>query len=134
MVRRFVKVGGYRMKRVVRPGVMTAMLLLLCAAIGSGVSSGQDIPCTFVVQPVLIFYDAYGGTVEVNVTASSRACSYIAKTTWPWITVEPAEGTGSGKVKLIISGNPSWYHRVGFASIGGQDVSVIQYGPRVTGW
>ncbi len=114
---------------------VSAMLciMLLLMLMGTG-SYGQDAACTFSVSPdTIYFFDVFGGTAEVQVTASAPTCAFSAKTAYTWITVSVTQERGGGKILVTVGGNESLTHRVGSVSIDGGGVTVIQYGPRRVG-
>ena len=97
-------------------------------------SYGQDASCTFSVSPdTLHFFDISGGTAEIQVKASAPNCTFTAKTKYPWITVSVRQEGGVGKVSVSVGGNETPIYRVGSVSIDGEEVTVIQNGPRQSG-
>jgi hypothetical protein len=61
-----------------------------------------------------------GGMVEINVTASSAACTWQASANVGWITIsEGASGAGNGTVRLTVAPNPESRKRKGKLTIGG---------------
>jgi hypothetical protein len=122
--------GPNRLKRLNNPVVLFIMLLVIFM---SARSYGQDASCTFSVSPDTIYFQLPGGTEEVSVKASAPTCTFTARSKYPWITVSVKQERGEGKVSVKADGNTSMTHRVGSVLIGGEEVSVIQYGPRFIG-
>ena len=97
-------------------------------------SYGEDTSCTFSVSPDTVhFFDIAGGTAEVQVKASAPTCTFSARTEFPWITVSVRQEGSVGKVSVTVDGNETPIYRVGSVSIDGEEVTVIQNGPRQTG-
>ena len=114
-------------------GSVVLCIMLLVTLMGA-TSYGQDASCTFSVTPDTIhFFDIFGGTAEVQVKASAPTCTVNARTQYPWITVSVKQEHGEGKVSVTVDGNNSLTHRVGSVLIDGEEVTVIQYGPRIRG-
>jgi hypothetical protein len=114
-------------------GPVVACLMLLVTLMDA-TCYGQDASCTFSVSPdTITFFETLGGTAEVQVKASAPACTFTARTEYPWITVSVKQEHGEGKVSVTTDGNSSLTHRVGSVRIDGVEVTVIQYGPRLRG-
>ena len=117
-----------RPNRLNGPVVLCIMLLV---AVMGGTSYGQDASCTFSVSPDTVhFFDIFSGTAEIRVKASAPMCTFNARTEYPWITVTVKQEHGEGNVSVTVAGNDSLTHRVGSVLIDGEEVAVIQYGPR----
>ena len=110
---------------------MISMIILVAVMVAS--SYGQDASCTFSVSPATIYFQPPGGTAEVYVKGSAPTCVFSAKSAYPWITVSVKQEQGEGKISVTAGGNTSTTHRVGSVLIDGEEVSVIQYGPRLSG-
>jgi hypothetical protein len=81
--------------------------------------------CTFDVTPAQ-FDSVAAGASEVSVDVKTAAtCKWAASSSATWITVSPATGTGSAKVRLTIASN-SGAKRTGSAVVAGRTVSVAQ--------
>jgi len=117
-------------KRCVGSVLLIISMIILIAA---PASFGQDASCTFSVSPTTIYFQLPGGTAEVYVKGSSPTCTFTAKSAYPWITLSVKQEQGDGNVSVTAAGNTGLTHRVGSALIAGEDVSVIQYGPRISG-
>lgn len=115
------------------PGAILASwivtLTLICAA---GIAQAQPA-CTYSVSPTSIDFDLRGGSAEIRVTASESACTFTAQSAYPWITLSVSQERGEGVIKATIAGNSSMTHRVGSILIDGRQVTITQYGPRITG-
>ena len=111
--------------------LMISMIILVAVMIAS--SYGQDASCTFSVSPATIYFQPPGGTAEVYVKGSAPTCVFSAKSAYPWITVSVKQEQGEGKISVTAGGNTSTTHRVGSVLIDGEEVSIIQYGPRLSG-
>ncbi len=118
------------MKRYVGSMLLVISLVILIAATPS---FGQDASCTFSVSPATIYFQVPGGTADVYVKGSSPTCTFTAKSAYPWITLSVKQEQGDGKVSVTAAGNTGLTHRVGSVLIGREEVSVIQYGPRISG-
>ena len=111
-----------------------SILFVMLAVILMSVSSyGQDASCTFSVSPATIYFQLPGGTAEVYVKGSAPTCTFNARSPYPWITVSVKQEKGEGKVSVTADGNTFMTHRVGSVLIGEEEVSIIQYGPRLLG-
>jgi hypothetical protein len=110
-----------------------ALCIMLLVTLTATSSYGQDASCTFSVSPATIFFQLPGGTAEVYVKASGPACAFAAKTEYPWITISVKQQQGEGKVSVTVAGNPGMTHRAGSVLIDGEEVSIVQYGPRISG-
>ena len=108
-----------------------AMMILVTFTVASSYS--QDASCTFSVSPANIYFQLPGGTAEIYVKGSAPECSFNAKSAYPWITVSVKQERGEGKVSVAVDGNTGLTHRVGSVIIDGEEVSIIQYGPRISG-
>ena len=114
-------------------GSVVLCIMLLVTLMGA-TSYGQDASCTFSVTPDTIhFFDIFGGTAEVQVKASAPTCTFSARTKFPWITVSVKQEGSVGKVSVTVDGNETPIYRVGSVSIDGEEVTVIQNGPRQSG-
>ncbi len=106
-----------------------AIVFLICA----GGTAGAQPACTYSVSPSSLDFDLRGGTAEIRVTASEPTCTFNARSAYPWITISVSQERGGGLIKVSISGNSSMTHRVGAIMIDGREVTITQYGPRITG-
>jgi hypothetical protein len=113
------------------PVVLCCIMLLVTLTVASSYS--QDASCTFSVSPANIYFQLPGGTAEVYVKGSAPTCTFSAKSAYPWITVSVKQERGEGKVSVAVDGNTGLTHRVGSVIIDGEEVSIIQYGPRISG-
>jgi hypothetical protein len=111
---------------------LVLFITLLMTLMGTS-SYGQDVSCTFSVSPATIYFQLPGGTAEVYVKGSAPTCTFNAKSAYPWITVSAKQEQGEGKVSVVVDGNTGLTHRVGSVLIDGEEVSIIQYGPRISG-
>ncbi|MCG6536513.1 MAG: BACON domain-containing protein [Syntrophales bacterium LBB04] len=110
--------------------VLFATLLMMLMGTGS---YGEDTSCTFSVSPATVYFQLPGGTAEVYVKGSAPTCSFSARSAYPWITVSAKQEQGEGKVSVVVDGNTGLTHRVGSLLIDGEEVSIVQYGPRLSG-
>jgi hypothetical protein len=107
-----------------------ALCIILLVTLMSATSYGQDASCTYSVSPdSLTFFEASGGTAEIRVKASAPTCTFNARTEYPWMTVSAKQEHGEGKVSVTVDANGSLY-RVGSVLIDGEEVTILQYGPR----
>jgi hypothetical protein len=109
------------------------MCILILVFLVSASAHGQSGPCTFSVSPDTIFFQPPGGAAEVYVMASDPTCTFSASSAYPWITVSVNQERGEGKVLVAVDANLGLTHRVGGVRIEGNEVSIIQYGPRLSG-
>ena len=114
------------MKRCVSSILFIALLITLTG----GSSYGQDASCTFSISPATVYFQPPGGTAEVYVKGSAPMCIFSAKSAYPWISVSSKQQDGEGKVSVTVDGNTFMTHRVGSVLIDGEEVSIVQYGPR----
>lgn len=111
-----------------------AMLVFgLILTLVSADSEAQSPACTFSVSPTTFHFELTGGSAEIRVAGSAPTCTFNARSAYPWITVSVTQEGGEGVVKVTVSGNTSMTHRVGSILIDGKEVSIIQYGPRISG-
>ncbi len=110
-----------------------ALVLALVLSLISADSYAQSSECTFSVSPTSVDLELRGDTVEINVTASAPACTFTAKSAYPWITVSATQEQGKGVVRVSIEGNTSMTHRIGVVAIDGYRITVTQFGPRIGG-
>ena len=112
--------------------VSSILFVMLLVSLTGATAYGQDAPCTFSVSPETLFFQLPGGTAEVYVKGSAPTCTFSAGTKYPWITVSVKQERGDGKVSVVVGGNNmSMTHRVGSVTIDGEEVSIVQYGPRL---
>ncbi len=114
-------------------GIGSILFVMLLLALTSARSYSQDTSCTFSVSPATIYFQLPGGTAEVYVKASAPTCTFSARSAYPWITVSVKQEQGEGKVSVAVAGNTGLTHRVGSVLIDGEEVSIVQYGPRISG-
>jgi len=88
------------------------------------VSQGEN--CSFSIAPDHLSPSASATNTSVNLTAPA-GCGWSASSNAPWISVNPASGTGSGGVQITIQAN-SGAARTGTATIAGQTFTVNQAG------
>jgi hypothetical protein len=112
---------------------MVLCCMMLMVALMAASSYGQDASCTFSVSPATLYFQLPGGTAEVYVKGSAPTCSFSAKSAYPWIIVSVKQERGEGKVSVTVNGNTGLAHRVGSLLIDKEEVSIIQYGPRISG-
>ena len=106
-----------------------AAIMLACATLDAQAQPA----CTYTVSPTSFDLDVRGGTAEIRVTASDPTCTFNARSAYPWITLSVSQERGGGVVKVTVAGNTSMTHRVGSIQIDGKQVSISQYGPRISG-
>jgi hypothetical protein len=115
------------MTRYITPAICIALLI----AVMAGNSYGQDKGCTFKVAPTTIhFFDIRDTTAEIRVIASAPTCRFTATTRYLWITLTVEQEGGAGRIVVKVDSNDSMTHRVGSLSVEGEEVTVIQAGPR----
>lgn len=125
------RIQGEGMRRRIVLVALCSVIIIAC--LGSA-SYGQDAACTFSVAPETIyFFDVRGGTADVHVKASAPTCTFTAKTEHAWISLLVKQERGEEIVSVTALGNDSMNHRVGSVSVDGKVVTVIQYGPRLSG-
>ena len=100
------------------------------AAVGGGLlyrELTQAEPCTFSVSPTSFMVDGNGGDRFVTVEANPPECSPAEWTASgaSFISVNPASGSGSGRVTLTVGQNGT-ESRTGTVTIAGQTISVSQ--------
>ena len=110
---------------------ITSFICLIFVVILAASCYGEESGCTFRVSPHEIqFFDISGANAEVRVTASAPTCGITANTRYPWITVSVKQEGSEARVQVSVDSNDSFTHRVGDLSVAGQNVTVIQAGPR----
>lgn len=88
------------------------------------VSQGDN--CSFSIAPDHLSPSESATNTSVNLTGPA-GCGWSASSNAPWISVNPASGTGSGSVQISIQAN-SGAARTGTATIAGQTFTVNQAG------
>jgi hypothetical protein len=109
---------------------LVAISVITCGAV---TARSQESACTFALTPQDLAFDAGGGVAEITVTASGPECSFTAGSRYPWITVSPAQGKGSGTVRVNVGTNPAQIPRFGFVTIAGKEVRVQLWQPKLSG-
>ncbi|RPJ84265.1 MAG: hypothetical protein EHM13_05175, partial [Acidobacteria bacterium] len=95
--------------------------------------AGTAVPtCTsFSISPTSASSDAGAGSRVVTVTGAPSGCTggtWTAAGNGSWITVSPANGTGSGSATVSWTANTSPSARLGYATIAGNSFPVNQTG------
>lgn len=94
---------------------------------GQSFSITQTSPCTYVLSPPYLEYDASGGNGAVLVIVSGP-CTWTAQSTADWIRmVSGTSGAGDGLVQFTVPPNAG-QARKGFIVIAGQNFAVSQAG------
>ena len=82
--------------------------------------------CTYDLSPVNQLVDYSGGSVTIQVTASSN-CAWTADTGGAsWLTATNASGSGSGTITLTATPNTTGASQTAIIAVATQDVAVIQ--------
>ena len=84
------------------------------------------IGCSYSVSPTLLDVNA-GATNRSIVVTTLSGCAWTASASESWITVQPANGTGSGSVTVDIAANTGNL-RSAFLTIAGQRINLTQQG------
>jgi hypothetical protein len=116
-----------------RASFVAVLVFGLVLPLVSADSQAQSPACTFSVSPASFNFELKGGSAEIRVAGSAPTCTFNARSAYPWITVSVTQERGEGVVTAAVSGNTSMTHRVGSILIDGEEVSIIQYGPRISG-
>jgi|MudIll2142460700_1097286.scaffolds.fasta_scaffold1603235_1 hypothetical protein len=116
-----------------RAGFVAMLVFGIVLSAASSDSHAQSSGCTFSVSPTTFTFELKGGSAEIRVTGSAPTCTFNARSAYPWITLSVTQERGEGVVTATISGNTSMTHRVGSILIDGKEVSIVQYGPRISG-
>jgi hypothetical protein len=82
--------------------------------------------CTFSIAPEVQDVSASGRSFDVTVVTSD-ACSWTSASGVPWITLNPASGSGGGKVQVTVAANTG-EARTGTATIATRTLTVNQAG------
>ncbi len=82
-------------------------------------------PCSLSISPASADFPAPGGAATIAVTASA-GCSWTSASSLDWITVSPANGTGSAQVTLTTAPNTTGSARSGTITLAGRAVAVTQ--------
>lgn len=91
---------------------------------GRPVTITQAAACTFAVSPEALVSPVPGARFDVQVT-TGPACTWTASSALPWLSVQPAAGTGTGTVLVAVDVNTG-PARSGTVSVAGRTVSVSQ--------
>jgi hypothetical protein len=119
---------------IMRAGFLAMLVFGLVLTLVSADSRAQSAAaCTFEVSPTTFNFELKGGSAEIRVAGEAPTCTFNARSAYPWITVSVTQERGEGVVTATVSGNTSMTHRVGSILIDGKEVSIIQYGPRISG-
>ncbi len=94
----------------------------LCIVTQTGVT------CSYSISPSSLTVDGSGGNGSVAITASDPACTWTATTSFPWLSVFPASGTGNGTVSFTAASTTLGTSRVGTLIIAGITFTVTQLG------
>lgn len=81
-------------------------------------------PCRYTVDPAAVTVDAAGGSVTVNLSATS-GCRWRVQPDVGWVASDPIEGTGSAPLHFRVVANAG-EPRVGTVSVGEAEVRVSQ--------
>jgi hypothetical protein len=87
----------------------------------------REAPCDYKVTPDRVDLDAAGGPLTITVTTLG-ACTWRARADVGWMVAAPAQGAGSGTIRLTVSPNTG-APRAGTVTIGGAAVVVHQTNP-----
>lgn len=118
-----------------KPSNTVGMVLLAIAliAVCTITVRAQESACSFTVVPQSLSFEAGGGSSDITVTASGPECPFTAGSRYTWITVSPAQGKGSGTVRVNVGTNPSQIPRSGSVTIAGKEVRVQLWQPKLSG-
>jgi hypothetical protein len=86
--------------------------------------------CAFSLSPTSVTVPAVGTTVAATLTASSASCGWTALATASWLSVSAASGTGSASLSVVVAASTAKSTRNGSVTIGGQTLTVQQFGRR----
>ncbi len=90
------------------------------------VVSQAGVPCTLSVSVSSLFVPAGGGVVSVDV-AGPKGCPWTAASPFPWLTVAGGlPGRGPGAVTFQAAPRPNGAPRLGFVTVAGHPILVIQ--------
>jgi hypothetical protein len=96
-------------------------------AITQAAASTPPPACTFSIAPTSASVPADGGSGEIAVTASASTCTWTARSSDAWISIQSgADGTGSGRVTFTAAANPGTTERTATLTIGGSTFVVTQ--------
>jgi hypothetical protein len=85
--------------------------------------------CRYSITPLSGNISSAGGSGVLNVSASPGTCTWNATAGDPWISfTSPAGGSGNGTVAYVAAANTSSQGRNTSISVGGQKVTLAQYG------
>jgi hypothetical protein len=88
----------------------------------------SKLVCAITISPDSGDFPAAGGTDTIDVTASSPYCTWTAAAEVPWILLSPADGTGSGTLKVTALLNSQGDDRSTVLTISGNAYAVTQAG------
>ncbi len=101
----------------------------LLTAIPAGVRAQET--CTYSIAPAnSYFLENWGGTIELQVSASEPSCKITAKSRYLWIDVAVRQEGSRAVVTIKVDGNDTLTHRIGAVSVGRHEVTITQAGPR----
>jgi hypothetical protein len=90
----------------------------------------EGTACSFSITPTGASFESWGGTGTVEITADPDSCIWEAASNDPWITgltLDPANGEGSGTVEYTVEVNPG-VARAGTMTIALRTFTVDQDG------
>ena len=99
----------------------------VAAAVGAVVATRAE-PCAFSLSETSFRVDGNGGTLSLVVRAEPEGCSpaeWTASSQASFITVDPASGSGTQTVRLVVGRNGA-RSRTGTVTIAGMTVTVSQ--------
>ncbi len=86
----------------------------------------EAVPCRYDLTPSAVELAVDGGAVEVSLAAPA-ACPWTAQRSEPWVGVEPSEGSGALRIRIVLGRNPG-ATRTASVTIAGAVLSVRQLG------
>jgi hypothetical protein len=116
--------GQVRFALAANPGISRSAAVHVA---GRSFSVTQSSPCTYVLSPPYLEYDANGGNGAVLVIVSGP-CTWTAQSTAEWIRmVSGTSGAGDGLVQFTVPPNAG-QARKAFIVIAGRNFEVSQAG------
>jgi hypothetical protein len=115
-------------------------LVVLTGCGGGGDGTGPSNPsgpsgatCTMTLSRTTVPVDAINATANVNVE-TGNGCSWTATSEAEWIRITAgASGRGQARVVFTVENNPTFNSRSGTMTIAGQQVTVVQEAPNLSG-
>src|SRR6185436_9847850 len=91
--------------------------------------SEAGVTCSFTVSANNPFQPSFGGSGSVQLSTSGTACSWVATSNAPWLTLTPpSSGSGNATINFNVLANAGAASRSATLTVAGQNLIVNQAG------